>query len=344
MDAYKPLELEEYEKLISEVYLPDEITVSIQNVKVGEPLTITVKGKVNGNEVTLKNVPVMFGDVVKFTDSSGKVTFTPNKAGTYTITVLDRFGNKKIEKTVKITRNEYNLIVGDKKIGEKITINLPDNGTVKVFKDGQLVTTLTGKTVEYTPNEVGVYKLEYDSNSYYGSTTFKVRGKVNVRLLNSEQSSNTLQNVVYAGDTVTFKFEYDNGKNVDDLNVIVALPATAFGFDKNMAMMMALADPSKFTPPFNINTESKVTNGMLTVAIPEDTEGILILKVPDTDLIEGGTYTFKIENRPFDYTPYIISAVFVVGFGGFAVVVVKNVGGIRDRISSIRTRGGEPPI
>lgn len=342
VNAYKPEEIEEYERIVNEVYLPDEIIVSVGGGKVGEPLTVTVKGKVNGSEIVLKNVPVKFGDMVKFTDSSGKVTFTPTSAGTYTITVLDRFGNTKVEKSLTITKSEYKFTISDKNVGERITIELPEEGTVKIFKNGELQTTLTGDKVEYSPSDVGVYKIEYDSNSYYGSTTFKVKGKVSVRI--SNQGGANAQNVVYAGDTVTFKFEYDNGKSVNNLDVIVAMPATAFGFDRNTAMMMALADPTKFTPPFNINTQSKVTGGVLMVSIPEEADGVLILKVPDNDLISGGTYTFKIEERPFDYVPYIIGAVIIGGVGGFGIVLAKNVGGVRDRLGSLRTRGGEPPV
>ncbi|MHC1625063.1 MAG: hypothetical protein ACXQS2_03615, partial [Methermicoccaceae archaeon] len=341
VEAYKPEEMEEYERIVNEIYLPDKIIINVENVKVGEPMTITVKGKINGSEVALKNVPVMFNDIVKFTDTNGKVSFTPDEAGSYTICVLDRFGNKKAEKVVVVSRSEYQLDVGDMEVGERLSLTLPENGTVMIYRDGELVKKFTGDKVEFTPSDIGVYKIVYDSNSYYGSKTFKVKGSVIVRLKNDLQGT---QSVVYAGETTTFSVEYENGRGVSDLNVIVALPATAFGFDKNTAMMMALADPSKFTPPFNINTQARVTNGVLTVSIPEDTEGILVIKVEDSDLIKGGTYTFKIEKKPVNYTSYILSAIALVGVGSFAVVIGKNVGGVRDRLSSLRTRGGEPPL
>jgi len=212
---------EEIKKLKLNLYLPDELKVDTPSeAKVGKPLKIEVYGRIDNSWKPLEKGPVGFGDEIKFTDSQGAVTFTPNKAGDFRVVVFDRFGNVKIEKIVTVKKSWYNITVSNAEVGKKVVVNLPESGRVIVYCDLEKVYEgkTENKTFTYVPNKPGLYKIEFHGSNYDGAGTFTVKGHVNIyAYVNGKQIQ--VGQKIEPGSTVVIKFEYDNGMPVKGCDV-----------------------------------------------------------------------------------------------------------------------------
>ena len=305
--------------LESKLYLPDNVRINVpHSVKIGEELVV----KVTSGGKALANVPVEFCDDIKFTDGSGTVVFTPDKVGVVAVSVLDRLGNIKVKEFVKVRKGKYNFSIGNAVVGKKIVLEFPEPGTVKIYRDLDLIKDikLANTTFVFVPNDPGYYKIVYSSKSYEGATTFTVKGTVEIAVYVNGKKINNLQKIT-PGSTVVFKFRYNNGKPVKSGYAYVSLPLNMFGYSKRDAMLLAMTGSEKFTPPYNYRAKMRITNGQIALDIPDDAgEGTIIVEFAGDDLVESSSVTVSIApSKPFyenSWVPYTLigAAILAVTF------------------------------
>lgn len=326
------LDLEsEVNKLTELLYLPDNIVVVVPDrLIVGEVQSIVVK---SGNK-PLSGVPIQIGEEVKFTDSSGLVVIKPTSVGPLKISVLDRLGNIKTQKIVFVEKGEFKFSIPDVRVGKPITVDFPEAGVVSVYLDGRLLfTTTTNEThFDYVPDYPGEYTIKYNSTSYSGETSFVVNSGVEISaLVNGKPAT-----LAKPGDTIEFRFTYENGVPVKSGTAIVSVPMTLFGYDKKDAILFAFAGGPSFEPPYNYKIKMKITGGKITLDIPESAVGGII----KVELEGGDSQTIiKIEENPSFIDAYggILAALIIfIGFVGAIIVNEDLRMKVKKQISKLR--------
>jgi len=329
--------------LNNKVKLPDKIKIKVNNAFVGKTMEIRVTGLIDNKWCDLEKVPVGFEDVIRFTDSAGKVYFSPTKAGLSKLDVYDRFGNIKKERIVNVSKTNITLPTKEVKPGQKIEYNLPENGTLIVYMNGEEIK--SSSTGNFTLDGPGKYTVKYNSKSYNGVGTIIVTGKITV--------SATVNGIelkpgepVHPGDVIQLGFTYENGMPAKDVDVKIGIPATAFGFSKDTAVLVAMLS-DKFEPPFNLVT-TKTVDDSTTIVVPEGAEGMITVKAMDTGYASGGELMINVKPVPPNYAMYVIAGLCIAS--PFIVIINRKFDLTKSRLLApltsllSRRKSYEPPI
>jgi len=329
-------------ELETQLYIP-EVKVSVENVKVGSPMKVTVQGKVNNKWVPVEKVPVGFNGLIKFTDSSGIVYFTPDKAGFFTLTVYDRLGNVKVERTVEVSKSEIKLKLRDATVGETVTIELPEEGEVTVYRDGVKVGEYTGEKIALPVELPGEYRVVFTSPSYDGEGEFWATSKITIAASVNGKTIG-IGEKIKPGSTLELSVTYENGAAADDVPVYISnLPI--YGMDDERSMfgfmltMMTMRDGG-FTPFY---LETKAINGKVMVRIPDDLQGMLMINAEGDDVFtESASYMLRVEPEPL--SSIVIAAIVAIVASAFLTAAYKlNFKGFATKIKRLRGVRGEPP-
>ena len=337
---------EELRNLQSMLYLPDRIKVEKGEARVNQPFEVKVLGWDNGRSrwVPIDRVIVGFEDTIKFTDSSGRVIFTPEKSGLIPLRVYDKLGNVKYEEIVNVSKSTCRLKLHDIEIGKPLHLELPEEGRVVVYSDdGMRIGDYYGKSINITVDAPGKYRVEYTSPSYEGSGVFFATAKLTIT---ASVNGVALQPgaKVKPGDTIQFLIQYENGKLAKDCTVYISIPATAYGLDERMAMFMAMMNPDYFTPPFNIKSEQHLSEGRLTLIVPDytsDKSGVITVSVEGNEFVDGAQMSLTVEpNVPLYAQRPVQAAGFAASVSLLAFVVAyrRDYFDIREKLAAIKSR------
>ena len=348
--AYKPeyvQELEDlkekYSQLQTSIELPDRIKVEWENPIAGQQMKVKVSGLISNSWQPLERVPVALDDQLKFTDSSGVAHFVPQTAGIHTIRVYDRFGNVKYERTVNVTKHRINLHVGEVQVGQLVPLDLPEPGTLEIYRDDVLVKELSvDENCNFTVDKPGIYRLKFSSASYEGSCKFIATGKIMITATANNQQIRP-GSTVKPGTPIQFGFTYQNGMpaEVDVEYTLIPESQNEDNFFRFIMMQWFLSQTGSdcVTPYY-----AKRTAVSTFTLVPPDAKGVMTIKVEGDAYTDPATFTLYVEPGFAPPYPLIALALSAALFAGI-FAYKNNIKGFRDRILRIvpKKRGDEPP-
>jgi len=334
---------EKYNQLQTSVELPDRIKVEWENPIAGQRMKVKVSGYIDNSWRPLERVPVALEDQLKFTDSSGVAHFVPQSAGIHTIRVYDRFGNVKYERTVNVTKHRIDLHVGEVQVGQLVPLDLPEPGTLEIYKDDVLVKELSvDENCNFTVDKPGIYRLKFSSPSYEGSCKFIATGKI---MITATANNQQIQpgSTVKPGTPIQFGFTYQNGMpaEVDVEYTLIPESQNEDNFFRFIMMQWFLSQTGSdcVTPYY----AKKTAVSSLTL-IPPDEKGVMTIKVEGDAYTDPATFTLYVEPGfapPYPLIALALSATLLTGIFAYK----NNIKGFRDRILRVvpKKRGDEPP-
>lgn len=343
----KEKKLKDYENMLKKLRLEGTVKFQVPDKGVVNKPVI-IRGYLNGKPIEDSLVLVKthgYSDVLVM--SGGAATFTPEKAGEYTVSLINGYGDTVASDTIKIQRANWNISIGEQTVGQPFTVLLPEIADVKVTKNGRVVFSGSGQDrYNITISEPGEYKFSFVGSAYQGSTTFRVTGTVSLTLMQGNK-------VITPGQTVTagtpIKIAATIGGAPIPGKMRVSYPANAFGYDskdiqvlmmQQMFMQMYLSyygnyeggnstglNPMSgmmFVPPNNILVEYPLSNGAGVIPLPDRTSGYVTVIFMTQDGEIAGQYTFKVNPKtPLGgYEPYVATGSLLF----LAVVVLSKVG------------------
>jgi len=222
-------------------------------------------------------------------------------------------------------------------VGQILHLDLPESGTVRVSGDTGSKE-YSGSSINITADAPGKYKVEYNSPSYTGKGMFFATGKL---VISASVNGKVLQPgaTIKPGDKITVTVSYSNGKQAEDATIYVSMPATAYGLDEKMAMILALSGNSQFEPPCNIKSEYH--QSQIFLAVPEihtDKEGILTISAEGNEFCTGGQVSFVIKPNIPLYAQKPVQAAGIIVSCGFLITVLlykRDLYGMRNRLNAV---------
>lgn len=280
-----------------------------EEARVGD--TVNVRATVDGKPVKIAILLVKYGDYSEaYIVKDGQVSFTPKKAGRVSLTLLNVFGDVVAMKDLNVRRIPYELTLPNARLGEPFTIVLPEKGRIEIKRGGVVVFSGSGsREYNVTLNEMGNYTVRFETDRYYGVSTFKVKGTPSVNIMYGNK-------VIVAGQEITagdnLRISATVGSVPVEVIAKVTYPANAFGYSKEDLQMLAfqqmfmqmylqstgakIQSTMMFLPPNNVMVEYRSSGGLM-IPIPDSTDGIVTVTLMLEDGTVVGTYSFKVKPK-----------------------------------------------
>ena len=178
------------------------ITISAPTKKqVGEKVTATVVYNGNPVSTSIEVIKPSGETMTLYTDSSGKVSFTVDEVGKWTLHV--KKGSAEATASIDVSRKTITLdyYPEEPSIIDKITIYLPADD-FSVFADGEELH-VSGNKAYFNPNEAGDYTIVAYNSTAEGKLTIHVKNAVTIKAKNMKgyltypYTASKMENIIF---------------------------------------------------------------------------------------------------------------------------------------------------